>query len=174
MSVFETTIRIVGGLLSAHQLSGDKLFVDKAEELMHRLMHAFQTPSGEPGMLHGCQLPAPSSADCSSHASSHTKLTCCKRSGQHQAIQVTQLSMYGSIDGRSSLLRNIQNSPVRLDLCIHIYRTATQSCSMGLCLSTLQDIPSPSAETPQVPLHKHQVLHMLAQGCPGTRSTWPR
>ena len=57
MSVFETTIRIVGGLLSAHQLSGDKLFVDKAEELMHRLMHAFQTPSGVPGMPHGCQHP---------------------------------------------------------------------------------------------------------------------
>ena len=46
VSVFETTIRIVGGLLSAHQLSGDQLFADKAEELMHRLMHAFSTPSG--------------------------------------------------------------------------------------------------------------------------------
>ena len=47
MSVFETTIRIVGGLLSAHQLSGDQVFADKAEELMHRLIHAFSTPSGK-------------------------------------------------------------------------------------------------------------------------------
>ena len=44
--MFETTIRVVGGLLSAHQLSGDRVFLDKAEELMHRLMHAWSTPSG--------------------------------------------------------------------------------------------------------------------------------
>ena len=29
MSVFETTIRILGGLLSAYQLSGDHVFLDK-------------------------------------------------------------------------------------------------------------------------------------------------
>ena len=29
MSVFETTIRILGGLLSAYQLSGDRVFLDK-------------------------------------------------------------------------------------------------------------------------------------------------
>jgi hypothetical protein len=47
-SVFETTIRIVGGLLSAHHLTGDALFVDKAKELADRLMPAFETPTGIP------------------------------------------------------------------------------------------------------------------------------
>lgn len=41
MSVFETTIRILGGLLSAYQLSGDRVFLDKC---------AFH-PSAHPGGL---------------------------------------------------------------------------------------------------------------------------
>ncbi|OWM89041.1 hypothetical protein CDL15_Pgr023887 [Punica granatum] len=45
-SVFETTIRILGGLLSAHDLSGDKMFLEKATELADRLLPAWNTPSG--------------------------------------------------------------------------------------------------------------------------------
>jgi len=47
-SVFETTIRIVGGLLAANHLSGDEMFVAKARELADRLTPAFDTPTGIP------------------------------------------------------------------------------------------------------------------------------
>ena len=36
VNLFETTIRVLGGLLSAYHLSGDKLFLDKATELGDR------------------------------------------------------------------------------------------------------------------------------------------
>ena len=36
MSVFETTIRALGGLLSAYDLSGDAVFLLKAEDLGER------------------------------------------------------------------------------------------------------------------------------------------
>jgi mannosyl-oligosaccharide alpha-1,2-mannosidase len=48
ISFFETTIRMVGGLLSAHALSGDSVFAEKAQELADRLMPAFDTPSKLP------------------------------------------------------------------------------------------------------------------------------
>ncbi|KAK4529168.1 hypothetical protein CCYA_CCYA01G0025 [Cyanidiococcus yangmingshanensis] len=41
VSTFEMNIRLLGGLLSAHQLSGDAIFLHKAEELGHLLAHAF-------------------------------------------------------------------------------------------------------------------------------------
>ncbi|CAI9114561.1 OLC1v1015309C1 [Oldenlandia corymbosa var. corymbosa] len=47
-SVFETTIRVVGGLLSAYDLSGDKVFLDKAVDIADRLLPAWDTPSGIP------------------------------------------------------------------------------------------------------------------------------
>ena len=48
VSVFETTIRSLGGLLSAYDLSGDKVFLERAEDLGSRLAHAFDSPSGIP------------------------------------------------------------------------------------------------------------------------------
>jgi hypothetical protein len=47
-SFFETTIRILGGLLGAFQLSGDELYLDKAAALGRRLYPAFNTPTGIP------------------------------------------------------------------------------------------------------------------------------
>ncbi|CAA7392096.1 unnamed protein product [Spirodela intermedia] len=47
-SVFETTIRVVGGLLSAYDLSGDKLFLSKAQDIGNRLLPAWDSPSGIP------------------------------------------------------------------------------------------------------------------------------
>ncbi|KAJ6834118.1 mannosyl-oligosaccharide 1,2-alpha-mannosidase MNS1-like [Iris pallida] len=47
-SVFETTIRVVGGLLSAYDLSGDKLFLEKAKDITDRLLPAWDSPSGIP------------------------------------------------------------------------------------------------------------------------------
>ena len=48
VSVFETTIRNLGGLLSAYDLSGDVAFLEKADDLGKRLMRAFNTPRGVP------------------------------------------------------------------------------------------------------------------------------
>jgi mannosyl-oligosaccharide alpha-1,2-mannosidase len=50
VSVFETTIRDLGGLLSAHSLTGDTVFLTKACELADRLLHAFDNglfPTGQ-------------------------------------------------------------------------------------------------------------------------------
>ncbi|EFB23722.1 hypothetical protein PANDA_020274, partial [Ailuropoda melanoleuca] len=48
VNLFESTIRVLGGLLSAYHLSGDELFLRKAEDFGNRLMPAFQTPSKIP------------------------------------------------------------------------------------------------------------------------------
>jgi len=48
VSVFETTIRSLGGLLSAYDLSGDEAFLQKADELGSLLVKAYDTPSGLP------------------------------------------------------------------------------------------------------------------------------
>jgi len=49
VSTFETTIRELGGLMSAYDLSGDDVFLQRAKELGERLARAFQGPSGIPG-----------------------------------------------------------------------------------------------------------------------------
>lgn len=71
MSTFETTIRVLGGLLSAHYLStnfphlapladddlgakGEDLYIEKAVDLADRLLGAFETPTGIP--LSSCVL----------------------------------------------------------------------------------------------------------------------
>ncbi|XP_034397060.1 mannosidase, alpha, class 1B, member 1b isoform X3 [Cyclopterus lumpus] len=48
VNLFESTIRILGGLLSTYHLTGDILFLDKAKDIGSRLMPAFNTPSKIP------------------------------------------------------------------------------------------------------------------------------
>eukprot|EP00756_Hemistasia_phaeocysticola_P005263 Hpha_TRINITY_DN13247_c1_g1::TRINITY_DN13247_c1_g1_i1::g.154806::m.154806/K01230/MAN1; mannosyl-oligosaccharide alpha-1,2-mannosidase len=50
VSTFETTIRVVGGLLSAYELSGEKHpeFLNKARDIADRLLFAYNTSSGIP------------------------------------------------------------------------------------------------------------------------------
>ncbi|XP_044757578.1 mannosyl-oligosaccharide alpha-1,2-mannosidase IA-like isoform X2 [Coccinella septempunctata] len=48
VSVFETNIRFVGGLLSCYALTGDVMFRDKAQQIADKLLPAFQTPTGIP------------------------------------------------------------------------------------------------------------------------------
>ena len=48
VQVFETAIRYVGGLISAYELSGDQVFIQKTVELVDRLLPAFDTPTGIP------------------------------------------------------------------------------------------------------------------------------
>ncbi len=47
-SNFEITIRLLGGLLSAYQLDGDKSFLDLAVDLADRLLPAYHSPTGMP------------------------------------------------------------------------------------------------------------------------------
>ncbi|GLD93116.1 hypothetical protein PINS_up001708 [Pythium insidiosum] len=46
VSVFETIIRALGGLLSAYDLSGDRVFLDKADDLAQRMAHAISPTTG--------------------------------------------------------------------------------------------------------------------------------
>jgi mannosyl-oligosaccharide alpha-1,2-mannosidase len=48
VQLFETVIRYVGGLLSAYDLSHEKIFIRKAVELVDKLLPAFNTPTGIP------------------------------------------------------------------------------------------------------------------------------
>lgn len=48
VNVFETTIRMLGGLLSAHHLSEEDLFLDKANDLANALLGGFESKSGIP------------------------------------------------------------------------------------------------------------------------------
>ncbi len=45
---FEVTIRLLGGLLTNYQLSGDKRFLELAEDLGTRLLPVFESPTGMP------------------------------------------------------------------------------------------------------------------------------
>ncbi|KAG8228037.1 hypothetical protein J437_LFUL007207 [Ladona fulva] len=51
LSVFETNIRFVGGLLSCYALTGDVMFREKAEHVAEKLLPAFKTPTGIPYAL---------------------------------------------------------------------------------------------------------------------------
>ncbi|MCI0446305.1 glycoside hydrolase family 47 protein, partial [bacterium] len=48
---FEITIRILGGLLSTYQITGDKRLLSLAEDLGNRLIPVFQSPTGLPYMF---------------------------------------------------------------------------------------------------------------------------
>ena len=48
---FEITIRLLGGLLSGYQLSGDKRLLALAEDLGKRLLPAFDSPTGLPYVM---------------------------------------------------------------------------------------------------------------------------
>src|SRR6266496_1780627 len=45
---FEITIRLLGGLLSSYQLTGDKRLLSLAEDLGNRLLPIFESPTGLP------------------------------------------------------------------------------------------------------------------------------
>ena len=48
VNLFETTIRVLGGLLSTYHLTNDNMYLSKATDLADRLMGAFKTESGIP------------------------------------------------------------------------------------------------------------------------------
>ena len=50
VKVFEVTIRVLGGLLSSYQMTGDERLLALAEDLGGRLLPAFDSPTGMPYM----------------------------------------------------------------------------------------------------------------------------
>jgi ER degradation enhancer, mannosidase alpha-like 2 len=59
---FEITIRLLGGLLSSYQLTGDRRLLTLAEDLGNRLLPAFESPTGLPYVyvnLHSGQVRDP-------------------------------------------------------------------------------------------------------------------
>lgn len=48
VNLFETTIRVLGGLLSIYHLTGEDLYLSKAIELGNRMMPCFESPSSIP------------------------------------------------------------------------------------------------------------------------------
>jgi mannosidase alpha-like ER degradation enhancer 2 len=48
VQAFEIVIRLLGGLISAHQMDGDPRFLELARELGDRLLPAFDSPTGMP------------------------------------------------------------------------------------------------------------------------------
>ena len=52
ISLFETNIRVVGGLLSAYDLSGENVFLGRAQELVELMLPAM----GEDGVGTGAQV----------------------------------------------------------------------------------------------------------------------
>src|SRR5436853_1556147 len=55
---FEITIRMLGGLLSSYQLTGDKRLLALADDLGKRLLPAFNSPTGMPYMYVNLQTGA--------------------------------------------------------------------------------------------------------------------
>lgn len=51
ISLFETTIRYVGGLLTCYAFTEDKMFLDKADHIANKLLPAFNSPKGLPFSL---------------------------------------------------------------------------------------------------------------------------
>merc|ERR1719342_659340 len=51
VSVFETNIRYVGGLLTAYAFTGEDIFKDKAVHVVDKLLPSFDTPTGIPYAL---------------------------------------------------------------------------------------------------------------------------
>uniref|UniRef100_A0A2R5LN53 alpha-1,2-Mannosidase n=1 Tax=Ornithodoros turicata TaxID=34597 RepID=A0A2R5LN53_9ACAR len=51
ISVFETNIRFIGGLLACYALTGDTMYKEKADKIAQVLLPAFETPKGIPHSL---------------------------------------------------------------------------------------------------------------------------
>ena len=47
-SMFETTIRVLGGMLAGYQYTKDPVYLEKAKDVGERMLPAFSTPSGYP------------------------------------------------------------------------------------------------------------------------------
>ena len=51
-SMFESTIRLLGGLLAAYDLTKASVYLDKANDIGSRMLPGFNAPSGYPQVVH--------------------------------------------------------------------------------------------------------------------------
>lgn len=73
VSFFETTIRVIGGLISAYDLSDDKMFIEKAAALADRLIPAFNTETGLPSKNKRVNISAGAIQPSLTHTHTHTQ-----------------------------------------------------------------------------------------------------
>ena len=65
ISLFETNIRVVGGLLGAFELSADQMFLDKAVECVNLMLPIFETSStGRHNLHYACRTTAFAAGRC--------------------------------------------------------------------------------------------------------------
>lgn len=106
VSVFETSIRLVGGLLSAHHASGDPILLSRAHDLAQRLLPAFETPTGLPYRFINLRTGIPretstSPADCASFLPEWGTLS--RLTGDRRFHDVAKRAAVAIFDRRSKL-----------------------------------------------------------------------
>ena len=113
VSLFETTIRLLGGLCSAYDLTGRPVLLKKAVELADRLMPAFHTPTGIPdnyiNLKHG------------GHEAAHWN--------GNQAI----LSEFGSIQLEFRRLSQQTKNPIYDAAVTKCMEAIRRQCTIGFC-----------------------------------------
>ncbi|XP_068167597.1 mannosidase, alpha, class 1B, member 1b [Antennarius striatus] len=109
VNLFESTIRILGGLLSTYHLTGDQLFLDKATDIGTRLMPAFNTPSKIPysdvnigtGIAHPPRWTSDSTvAEVTSIQLEFRELTRLTEDPQYQAAVAEVMNQIHNLDGK--------------------------------------------------------------------------
>lgn len=113
VSVFETTIRVLGGLLSAYQLTGRDALKRQAVDLGNRLLKAFDTPSGVPD--------------------NYVNL----KTGHHEGASwnggAAILSELGSLQMEFRVLTDITGDPKYDTTALKAIEAIKGSCGSGLC-----------------------------------------
>lgn len=103
VSLFETNIRVLGGMLTAYDFTGDKMFLDKSIDLANRLLKAFKPKSGIPHAMVNLKTGA-------SHNFGWTG---------GQAI----LAEVGTLQIEFSYLSHLSNNPIYHEKALHIFET---------------------------------------------------
>ena len=106
VSVFETEIRLVGGLLSAHHACGDPVLLAKARDLADRLLPAFDTPTGMPYRYINLRTkklrdPASNPAEVGTHIAELGTLS--KLTGDHRYYDAAKRALVAMYDRRSKI-----------------------------------------------------------------------
>ncbi len=104
VSVFETEIRLVGGLLSAHHACGDPVLLARAKDLADRLLPAFDTPTGMPYRYVNLRTgavrdPATNPAECGTHITELGTLS--KLTGDPRYFNAAKRALVAMYDRRS-------------------------------------------------------------------------
>eukprot|EP00624_Nannochloropsis_granulata_P004226 evm.model.NODE_31210_length_10814_cov_26.871000.1 len=97
ISVFETNIRALAGLLSAYDLSGDNVFLDKAVELGDLLLPAFDSKTGFP--INGLTL----------------------YSGQHSGSRSACLAEFGTMQIEFRYLSHATGNPIYAEKAMYVF-----------------------------------------------------